>query len=676
MKRESNRRPNLVLVMTDDQGYGDLGCTGNPWIKTPNIDRFHDQSVRLADFHVSPLCTPTRGAIMSGHYPLRNGAWATCWGRSILRRDELTLADAFASSGYRTGMFGKWHLGDNYPYRPHDRGFQKAVYHRGGGIGNTGDYWGNSYFDDVYFHNGEPVTHEGYCTDVWFDEALSFIEENKDRPFFCYLSTNAPHAPYLVDEHYTAPYRGNQDIPNPSFYGMITNIDENFGRLRAKLDELGLTDDTVLIYMTDNGSSGGCELDDEQHVTNGYNAGMRGKKASYYDGGHRVPFFVRWPGGGLDSPREVDALCSHVDLFPTFIDLCALRPSRDVTFDGVSLAPLLRGEAADVPERPIFVQYRQSTELPEKWCNAVLSGRWRLVHGTELYDVKTDPCQRRDVAAYRPELVANLRSSHEAYWDEVWPRMQQFCPISLGNEAENPTLLCSMDVLGEVAWNQQHVRTGAHSTGRWAVDVEQKGTYRFSLRRWPVERDLAIWADLPQEEADCLAPYYCGMGRPSRTIRATHATLRIHDHEETVEVPRDALEAAFTVELSETGPTRVEAWFTEEDGTERGVYYVYVERLPRSGGAKPVVAALVSAAACAATASVQVAPGLLGTLGTGRLVSGCGGAIALWGLSRCASRLLEKGRGRRDWSGAIDPDVLLEAIPAAAQLLLLARTLY
>ncbi|HQI77416.1 MAG TPA: sulfatase-like hydrolase/transferase, partial [Candidatus Latescibacteria bacterium] len=189
-------QPNVILVITDDQGYGDLGCTGNPWIQTPNIDRFYGESLRLRDFHVSPLCTPTRGAIMTGHHPVRNGAWATCWGRSILRRDEVTMADVFAASGYRTGMFGKWHLGDNYPYRPMDRGFQHVVAHKGGGVGQTPDFWGNNYFDDTYFHNGEPVPHEGYCTDVWFAEATKSIEANRDRPFFAYIATNAPHGPF------------------------------------------------------------------------------------------------------------------------------------------------------------------------------------------------------------------------------------------------------------------------------------------------------------------------------------------------------------------------------------------------------------------------------------------------------------------------------------------------
>ena len=480
----SDKRPNVVLVITDDQGYGDLGCTGHPWLKTPRIDAFHDDAVRLTDFHVSPLCTPTRGALMTGRRPVRNGAWATCWGRSILRKSETTMADVFGAAGYRTAMFGKWHLGDNYPYRPQDRGFQHVVAHKGGGVGQTPDFWGNNYFDDTYFHNGAPVEHAGYCTDVWFDEAIRFIEgcaagqsgvghagaghagtghagaghagtghagagetaageaatgeAGSDAPFFVYLSTNAPHTPYLVSDEYARPYRGNPDVPEPEFCGMIANIDENFGRLRRRLAELGLEENTILIFMTDNGSSGGSELDENQYAVRGYNAGMRGKKGSYYDGGHRVPFLIRWPGGGLDGGRDVDEMSLHIDVLPTFIDLCGLD-APDVEFDGRSIAPLLHGGQASLPgDRVHFLQYRQDTVPPEKWTNAVMTRRWRLVRGEELYDIKADPGQRQDVAADHPGEVERLRSAHDAWWDEISPGLETYCPVTLGDPAEIP----------------------------------------------------------------------------------------------------------------------------------------------------------------------------------------------------------------------------------------------
>ena len=567
-------RPNLVLVMTDDQGYGDLGCTGNPWIKTPNIDGFHDESVRFTDFHVSPLCTPTRGAIMSGHNPLRNGAWATCWGRSILRKTETTMADIFAANGYKTGMFGKWHLGDNYPYRPQDRGFQTVIAHKGGGVGQTPDFWGNNYFDDTYFHNGEAVPHDGYCTDVWFDEAMKFIEANRDEPFFCYLATNAPHSPYLVDEKYTAPYRDNDKIPEPAFHGMICNIDENFGRLRDKLRELGLEENTILIFMTDNGSSGGWR----EQARLGYNAGMRGAKGSYYDGGHRVPFFIRWPAGGIEGGKDVDELATHMGMIPAFIDLCGLERRDDLAFDDISFAPLLTGEQDTLPDRTIFVQIRQSTEPPEKWTNTVMTKQWRLVGGKELYDIKADPGQQNDIAAEHPDTVADLRRRQEDWWQEISPIFEQLCPISLGNDAENPTTLCSMDVLGDVAWNQGHILAAQKSTGKWCVDVEQPGRYRFSLRRWPEELDVPIDEPVSDEEAARVAPFG-GRKAQCATIEPVRARLKLFDREETLDIEKGSKEATFTLSLDQTGVTQLEAWFVDAAGEEQGAYYVHVERL-------------------------------------------------------------------------------------------------
>jgi arylsulfatase A-like enzyme len=294
--RASERPPNVVLVLTDDQGYGDLACLGNPILRTRNLDALYGQSVRLTDFHVSPTCSPTRAALMTGRYNNRTGVWHTVMGRSLLRRDEVTMADLFAAAGYRTGIFGKWHLGDNYPFRPQDRGFQEVLCHGGGGIGQTPDFWGNDYFDDTYWHNGVLEKSTGYCTDVWFDAALRFIESNRHRPFFAYVATNAPHSPYRVAEKYSRLYAG-QTVPNAGFYGMITNIDENVGRLMRTLQRLGLEENTILIFMTDNGTAAGMQ------GGKGFNAGMRGTKGSEYDGGHRVPCFLHWPAGDLGEAR-------------------------------------------------------------------------------------------------------------------------------------------------------------------------------------------------------------------------------------------------------------------------------------------------------------------------------------------------------------------------------------
>ena len=572
-----SKHPNVILVITDDQGYGDLCCTGNPWINTPNIDRFHNVSYRLTDFHVSPLCTPTRGAIMTGKRPVRNGAWATCWGRSILRKSEITMAEMFASCGYRTGMFGKWHLGDNYPYRPIDRGFQTVVAHKGGGVGQTPDFWGNNYFDDTYFHNGKAVDHSGYCTDIWFSEALKFIDDHRQEPFFAYIATNAPHSPYLVAEKYRKPYAGNPDIPEPAFYGMITNIDENFGRLCTTLQELGIEEDTILIFMTDNGSSGGCNVDENEYAVQGYNAGMRGKKGSYYDGGHRVPFFIRWPQAGIDGGKDIGELSLHIDLLPTFIDLCSLDEPHHLNFDGKSLEPILSGNQPRLPaERVHFLQYRQNTNPPEQWTSAVMTRRWRLIRGAELYDISVDPGQKMDVAAHHPEIAERLRRAHEQWWKEIFPGLTEYCPIHLGNDAENPTRLNAMDVMGDVAWHQTHIVEAQRSTGKWAVYVEREGVYTFTLRRWPEEMDLPIDSGVPPEEAR--RHIYATDSGTCSIISPDKAQLKIFDLEEILPAAAGKRSVEFKLNLTRTGATQLEAWFIDEDGTRWGSYYVIVER--------------------------------------------------------------------------------------------------
>lgn len=566
---------NVIMVMTDDQGYADLGCTGNPWLKTPHIDAFSEQAVRCNDFHVSPLCTPSRGAIMTGRYPVRNGAWATAWGRSILKRDEMTMADVFKHNGYKTGLFGKWHLGDSYPYRPHDRGFTNVVAHKGGGVGQTPDYWGNNYFDDTYFHNGEPKEHEGYCTDIWFDEAKTFIKGCGEQPFFAFISTNAPHTPYFVPSKYAAQYRENPEIVEPEFYGMITNIDENFGKLDAFLDENGLRDNTLLIFMTDNGSSGGARLDADGFETAGFNAGMRGMKMSYYEGGHRVPFFARCPDLGLED-RDVNGLLSHTDLLPTYIDLFGLEVPRDVKFDGVNVADCLKGEADASDTRFVVLQNSQTPEPPEKWHCAVLRGKWRLIYGKELYDLDADPEQRNDLAEQHPDIVAELRAVHEGYWEDVSSDLEEACRLLVGDDAENPTRLDAMDVMGDIAWDQPHILEALKTTGKWAIEIAQAGRYRFSLRRWPEELDLPIVA-APEDEDFAINKRHGASGN-NVAIEASRARLSVGGQITTKSISEDDKEVVFEQTL-EPFTGQLEADFIDSQGGKRGAYYVYAERL-------------------------------------------------------------------------------------------------
>ena len=420
----SRQRPNVVFVLTDDQGYGDLGCHGNDVIRTPNLDRHHADGVRFTDFHVGTTCAPTRSGLLTGHDCNSAGVWHTIGGRSLLREDEWTLADALREAGYRTGHFGKWHLGDSQPFRPHERGFERSIYHAGGGIGNTGDPWGNDYFDDTYYVNGDPERFAGYCTDVFFREGLRFIEEHREEPFFCYIATNAPHTPLNVEPRYVERYR--DAVPHEDrarFYGMITNIDENFGTLTRALEELGLADDTIVVFMTDNGTATGVELDADEHPREGpgsFNAGMRGRKGSPYEGGHRVPFLLRYAGGGAAGGRDVDTLTSYVDFMPTILDLCGLKAPAGRSFHGRSLLPLMRGEPGGDWAQRIVVSDTQRIARPMKWRkSSVMRGRWRLVNGTELYDLDRDPGQRTDVAAANPSLVAELRAGYDRWWEQV-----------------------------------------------------------------------------------------------------------------------------------------------------------------------------------------------------------------------------------------------------------------
>ncbi len=585
-----DEKPNVVFVVTDDQGYGELGCHGNPVIKTPCMDELYSESVRLTDYHVGPTCAPTRAGLLTGHYHNSTGVWHTIGGRSLLRQDEYSLADAFSENGYVTGIFGKWHLGDNYPYRPQDRGFQDVVTHGGGGVGNTPDYWGNNYNDDHYAVNGAWTPFEGYCTDIWFNQALNFIEHNRDQPFFCYIPTNAPHSPYIVDETYSDPYVGHVETQDrANFYGMITCIDENLGILRQKLEEWGLTENTILIFMTDNGTSGGATLDEDQFVVGGYNAGMRGIKGSEYEGGHRVPLFIHWPAGGLTEGRDVSTLTANVDMMPTLLALCGID-AGDHEFDGRSLVPLLYGDAADRetdewPDR-ILVTDSQRVAHPIKWRkSSTMTNRWRLINGEELYDIRTDPAQKHDVAAAHPDVVARLHGGYETWWKKVSQQFDGTIPIPIGTNAEaaatgdNAVCLNSHDWRNDpvlCAWNQSLVRAGLACNGYWEIDVPTPGSYRFELRRWPRQENRPIVEGIPGELVsyrDIKDGYGGGRALPFVTAKITVA-----GYEATKPIGPGDKAITFDVDLN-AGEARLQTYLSDSEGNTIGAYYVYVERL-------------------------------------------------------------------------------------------------
>ena len=555
---EAPSRPNVILLITDDQGYGDLACHGNPVLRTPRLDELYRQSVRLTDFHVDPTCAETRAALMTGRYSARVGVWHTVMGRSLLRADEATLAQLFSATGYRTGIFGKWHLGDNFPLRPQDRGFQESLIHGGGGVGQTPDYWGNDYFDDTYLRNGRPEKQQGYCTDVFFAAAKEFIERHRDEPFFCYLATNAPHSPYNVDSKYAQPYL-EKGVPQPAanFYGMIANIDENLGRLRETLRELELDQKTLLIYMTDNGTAAGAGRGG-QGAWQGYNAGMRGQKGSQFDGGHRVPCFLHLPGR-IEGGRDVATLTAHFDLAPTLIELCRLTKPQ-APLDGRSLASLLMSDRTNEgawPERRLVV-HSQRVDVPEKWRKcAVMTDRWRLVDGRELYDISKDPGQEKDISGEHPEIVEELRSAYETWWSDVSTRFDEAVRIVVGDNAENPSRLTCHDwhaPIAQVPWSQQAIiERDVNGNGYWEIHVAEPGQYEITLRARP-------------REAQRETP-----------LNAVLAKVRVGEKEKSQQLEGDASEATLSLALP-AGPARLQTWLQDAQGNERGAYYVYLQR--------------------------------------------------------------------------------------------------
>ncbi len=568
--------PNVILVLLDDVGYGDLACLGNPVIKTPNIDGLHARSVRFTNFHVSPTCSPTRSALMTGRYNNATGVWHTINGRSLLDPRCVTMAQCFKATGYRTAIFGKWHLGDNYPSRPHDLGFDEAIVCGGGGIFHAPDYFENDDVDDTYLHNGKWEKYQGFSTDIWFQQTMNFIEDSQARkqPFFCYLATPAAHGPFWAKDEDTAPYQGVPGLTAPGFYGMIANIDQNMGRLFKFLNDKGLTENTIFLFATDNGTTAGEDV---------YNESMRGMKGSAYEGGHRVPLFAYWPAGGVKGGRDVSALCAHIDVLPTLADLCGLKKQGE-DVDGKSLRPLLKTSSIDWPDRTIVTD-SQREEFLIKWKEAaVMTQRWRLVNPTltgdptklELYDMSRDPSQKEDVLAKHPEVVQSLISQYDAWWKRVSANGDQFVRIGLGSDEENPSFLSSMDWHGddesEKVWNQREIRTAPVANGFWAVDVSRAGRYKIELRRWPKEVDLPINAPYVNRKPNQREK------TPGVAIAAVSARLMIADIDEKKVLGPNDKAAEFVVQLPK-GPTGLRTEFYDADLNARGAYYVYVERL-------------------------------------------------------------------------------------------------
>lgn len=476
---QTREQPNVILIMTDDQGFGDLGFTGNPHVNTPVLDQLAKESIRLNNFHVSPVCAPTRSSLMTGRYSLRTGIRDTYQGGAIMATSEVTIAEMLKQANYTTGIFGKWHLGDSYPSRPMDQGFDESVIHLAGGMGQGGDFTNylhknRSYFDPTLWHNGNQQMYDGYCSDIFTNEAIDFIGNNSKKPFFCYLSFNAPHGPLQVPEKYYEMYK---DIdPSSGFekdkrpfvkmtekdkenarrvYAMVSNIDENIGKLLQRLKDLNIVDNTIVIFMTDNGPA--------HHR---YIAGMKGKKSSVYQGGVKVPFFMRYPAS-FKGDQEFDINAAHIDVLPTLSELCNVQMPRGRKIDGKSLVPVLSDKQASWNDRSLFFYWTR--KYPVLYQNiALLKGNYKLVgHGGyntditdfELFNVKKDPYEQNNIVQAQVNIAQDLKKklNHQFYELANSPNLQNPPRIIIGSEHENPVYLNRNDL----------------ENGKWNVQVEE-----------------------------------------------------------------------------------------------------------------------------------------------------------------------------------------------------------
>lgn len=483
---QSKRPPNVVLVMSDDQGLGDFGCGGNPVLETPRLDSFSEECPQFDRFYVSPVCSPTRASLMTGRYNYRTRVVDTYRGGSMMEPEEVTVAELLQRAGYRTGIFGKWHLGDCYPMRPMDQGFDEALVHRGGGIAQPSEPYENDgrYTDPLLIHNGEVVATEGYCTDVYFDAALRHIDEaiGDDRPFFTYIATNAPHGPFGdVPKALLEKYRG-KDLGSVAsgapraldrvarIYAMVENIDRNFGRLLDHLDARGVADDTVVIFLCDNGP-----------IAGRYVQGLRGAKSSVHEGGVRSPLWIRWPGA-LDPALRIDRIAAHIDLLPTICELVGVDLPRDRAVDGRSLAPLLMGHRTAWPDRHVVLQAHRGRVPQPGHHFALIEQRYKLLRHSgfgsdqlppdaplQLFDLLEDPFEQRDLAAAEPQIVRRMQQAYREWFDDVsTTRPDNFATprIHVGAPQEPVTTLTRQD------WIVDQGR-GWGQSGRWLLRLDR-----------------------------------------------------------------------------------------------------------------------------------------------------------------------------------------------------------
>jgi arylsulfatase A-like enzyme len=565
-------RPNVIVIMTDDQGYGDFGFTGNHTIMTPHLDAMAERSGQMTQFYVSPVCAPTRACLMTGRYNYRTRCIDTFVGRAMMDPAEVTMAEVFSSVGYSTGIFGKWHLGDNYPMRPMDQGFDVSLVHRGGGIGQPSDPLGaeGKYTDPVLLRNGQSTQFYGYCTDIYFGGALDFVDEAvaEEKPFLVYLPMNCPHGPF--DDAPKALYEmyRKKDLSLSQFstgdghslpadteasldkrakiFAMITNIDENVGRLFARLELLDQIDNTIVVFLVDNGPNG-----------RRYVAGMRGAKASVYEGGVRTPFLFHWPAA-VSSHAESDRIAAHYDLLPTLMEACQIPSRENVELDGRSFLSLLTNRNVTWPDRYLYIQAHRG-DAPVRYHNFLMRNQqWKLLHasgfgkesfdgeaGFELYDLLNDPLEKEDVIGANPEIFQAMKRSYDQWFDDVsTTRADNYAPpaIFVGDSRENPVVLTRQD------WRHTKGRPwGKDSFGHWEIDVRTPGRYEVVIH-------------------------------PNETQLLGRVTVKVGAAEWSRNLDEASSEAVVPIELTQTGRTQISASFFNDEKV-LGPHQLYVRKL-------------------------------------------------------------------------------------------------
>jgi arylsulfatase A-like enzyme len=497
-KRDAEAEPpNILLILVDDMGYGDVRISGNPYIETPFLDELANQSVRFQRFYVSPVCAPTRASLLTGRYHQRTGVRSVTNGYETMAPDEITLAEILQDNGYRTALFGKWHLGEYYPSLPNAQGFDEFLGFR---TGHAADY-----YDALLEYNGHSQATEGYITNVLTNEAIRFMEKTAGEPFFCYLSYNAPHTPLQIDSSWFVRYLDKGlDERAARVYGMVENIDSNISRITTFLEESGRSGNTIVIFLSDNGPINGWRVPQEAMR---YNAGLRDQKFTIYEGGIRTQCYWRWPGQW--PAREItQTFGAHIDVLPTLLEILDLPLPEGRTIDGQSLVPLLTNTSSGWTRRTFFQNFALATlrePAPFPGGIAIHPQGWKMVNGDALYYLPDDPGERENRAAQHPALLDSLQQAYLSWWETVHrQRGFQPRPLPVGYDQENPAYLQphhgkaegQLQFMGWKGLLGDQIRS--HPTGvdgdwitnwqhpgdqiTWEVEIVEGGTYRIGIQ--------------------------------------------------------------------------------------------------------------------------------------------------------------------------------------------------